>query len=178
MRQKQILGKHTFDCLVVAIILGAAFYLLTEDTRVHFDRPKEHELSGYAHLIDGDSIIVESVEMRLIGMDAVELHQLCGSANEEYRCGVEAKNHLEHIIDGGIVRCRWAQTDIYHRALATCYKGDVVINRQMVLDGYAVSFNDFPSEEKLAKQQKRGIWRSPFQRPAKWRRQHPWQRAR
>lgn len=132
-----------------------------------------HIVKGHPYLIDGDSISLQGVEMRLLGIDAPELHQNCDITGTAYPCGYEAKDHLQKLIAGQVVECRWRKKDRYHRALAMCFVNKQSLNRQMVLDGWAVSFYLFPLEEQEARAAKRGIWATPFEIPKQWRKQHP-----
>lgn len=125
-------------------------------------------------MIDGDSIVVKSRKLRLKGIDALELHQDCTKKKRKYPCGKMAKKHLISLVKNKTISCFFDQFDQYNRALATCYSQKININRQMVLEGFAVSYNDYPSEEKEAKSQKRGVWSYKFISPYKWRKLHPY----
>ena len=48
-----------------------------EGVRHCHDAPPEKEITGNPHVIDGDSIRIADVEMRLHGIDAPEATQLC-----------------------------------------------------------------------------------------------------
>ncbi|MBB5073039.1 endonuclease YncB(thermonuclease family) [Bartonella callosciuri] len=130
-------------------------------------------IKGNAFVIDGDSIMISSITIRLLGIDAPELHQFCGKKDSRYPCGLEAKKHLKQLIANHPVTCHLYKNDQYHRILATCKTKKVSnINATLVRNGWAVSYYDYPEEEKEARKKKKGIWQSYFQRPREWRRAH------
>ncbi|WP_019221811.1 thermonuclease family protein [Bartonella senegalensis] len=131
-------------------------------------------IEGNALIIDGDSLVVSSVMIRLAGIDAPEMKQFCGTKKERYPCGLEAKKHLEQLIANKPVTCHWYKKDKYSRILATCKTKQVNnINATMVQNGWALSYYDYPQEEQEARKKKKGIWHSNFQNPRKWRKAHP-----
>lgn len=131
------------------------------------DRPREAE--GRARIIDGDSLVVDGLEVRLKSIDAPEARQTCRRGNAEWRCGEEAARQLQRLAGNGRIACRGRGYDRYDRLLAICSRGGEEINRQMVTEGWAVAFGNYGREESLARAGKRGIWASEFQRPADWR---------
>ncbi|WP_455466833.1 thermonuclease family protein [Bartonella sp. B39] len=164
-----------FSILVAATILIA--------TTVYFNKnypPPQKEtfvsktsIEGNALVVDGDSIMISSVMIRLLGIDAPELHQFCGKKQARYPCGLEAKKYLERLIANQPVTCHWYKKDKYRRILATCETKQVSnINASLVRNGWAVSYYDYLEEEQEARKKKEGIWQSNFQRPKEWRRTH------
>lgn len=141
--------------------------------------PKEkfspkNSIEGKALVIDGDSIMISSIKIRLIGIDAPELHQFCEKKEIRHPCGLEAKKYLEQLLENQSVTCHWHKTDKYHRILAICQTQKISnINATLVQNGWAVSYYDYPKEEQEARRKKRGIWASSFQRPKEWRKAHP-----
>ncbi|AQX28056.1 MULTISPECIES: thermonuclease family protein [unclassified Bartonella] len=130
-------------------------------------------IKGNVLVIDGDSIKIADVIIRLAGIDAPELNQFCGIKKERYACGFQAKKKLEKLIDNQSVTCHWSKKDKYHRILAICGTKKVNnINAAMVRNGWAISFYSYRKEEQEAKKQKKGIWQSSFQKPQKWRKSH------
>jgi endonuclease YncB( thermonuclease family) len=43
----------------------------------------------------------------------------------------------------------------------------------MVAGGHAVAYGAYDGEERAAREARRGIWSSSFDRPAAWRAKHP-----
>ncbi|CDO46901.1 nuclease [Bartonella henselae] len=131
-------------------------------------------IEGNALIIDGDSLMVSSIMIRLAGIDAPEMKQFCGTKKVLYACGLEAKKYLEKLIANQPVICHWYKKDKYGRILATCKTKQVRnINATMVQNGWAVSYYDYPQEEQEARKKRKGIWQSNFQYPRKWRKTHP-----
>ena len=52
-------------------------------------------------VLDGDSLMVDGREVRLHGIDAVELHQTCHEPDgREWPCGRLARAHLRKLVRG------------------------------------------------------------------------------
>lgn len=134
--------------------------------------PVDLAVSGPARVIDGDSIRVEGVEIRLRGIDAPELAQTCTRAGETWRCGVDATRALKMHLDGRSLSCSGDRRDAHGRLLAACRLGGEEVNRWMVELGWAVSYDDYPRAERAAKEAKRGLWVGDFERPRDWRKRH------
>ena len=97
-------------------------------------------ISGTAKITDGDTIEILGVPIRLEGIDAPETGQTCKRPNGgEYNCGKDSLDYLRRLVVKG-VHCEGVEYDKYRRLLATCYSGKKNINREMVLNGWAVSF--------------------------------------
>ncbi len=132
------------------------------------------EIAGFAEAIDGDSLQISGVEIRLIGLDAPELAQWCQTrAGRDYACGVEAKAWLRRQTQQGALRCTVEGRDRFGRALALCRRGEIDLNAEMVRQGQALAFGRYKREEAEARDAARGLWAGAFQRPAEWRALHP-----
>lgn len=127
-----------------------------------------------AVVIDGDSLIVEGEEIRLMGIDAPEIRQKCKLNGESWKCGFAAQDALFRMIQGRKVHCIHHKRDRYKRRLSTCYADDINLNAEMVRSGYAVTYRnmeDYLPEQDEAKKRDAGIWSSEFLMPWKWRKQ-------
>lgn len=126
-------------------------------------------------IIDGDSLELGTLRIRLQGIDAPELKQECrnNESHELYKCGQVSKDYLISLIAKQPVKCSNEGFDRYKRQLAYCYAGEVNLNQEMVRSGNALAYSkydkSFSNEEKKAKSNKRGIWNSKFESPEKWR---------
>ena len=130
-------------------------------------------VAGRAHVVDGDSLEIGSLRLRLYGLDAPELRQQCsGRDGRSIACGQEARKHLLALIEGREVVCTGLERDRYERLLVTCRAGDRDLNDQMVADGWAVSYGAYQSVEGRARRERRGLWDGDFEEPASWRRRH------
>ncbi|MGI9380280.1 MAG: thermonuclease family protein [Methyloligellaceae bacterium] len=147
--------------LVFAGIVGSIWLLLPRDGTGP---------SGQPRIIDGDSIRIGGETIRLVGIDAPEGRQLCrDTRGEDWACGRQATRALRKLISGRDVQCTGAERDRGGRLLAVCRVGQREINRWMVEEGWAVSYNDYPKAENQARAAKKGIWSGTFLRPRDWR---------
>ncbi|UTO29238.1 thermonuclease family protein [Bartonella harrusi] len=165
-----------FGILVISalLIILTIYFKHTETLPQKESFSSKASVKGHAFIIDGDSIMISSIRIRLAGIDAPELYQFCGTKDARYPCGLEAKKYLERLIENQLVTCYWYKEDKYRRILATCETKQVSnINATLVRDGWAVRYYDYQKEEQEARKEKKGIWRSSFQQPREWRKAHP-----
>lgn len=161
-------GLATYVLLAfIAAATGLAYVLTQSQTPA--------ALSGRARIIDGDSLAVGGVEVRLFGIDAPELFQRCTREGREVQCGREALRHLVALIAGQPVTCQRRDIDRYGRMVAVCSIEGVDLGRAMVAAGHAVSYGAYVAEEAAARAERRGLWAGEFTPPRDWRDQ---QRAR
>jgi endonuclease YncB( thermonuclease family) len=86
-------------------------------------------------VIDGDSIVIKKIQVRLFGVDAPEL-------NHPY--GVVAKRALATLCKGQKVRAEVTETDAYGRTVARCYLQDGRdLSAEMVKAGLAIDWRKF-----------------------------------
>lgn len=132
------------------------------------------DVSGAAVIIDGDTIDVGGQRIRLHGIDAPESRQLCTVNGSDWRCGESATLALEHEASGRTILCKGSRKDRYGRIIAVCFAGDTDLNAMMVREGLALAYRryskDYIGEEDSARVAGKGIWRSSFVEPWKWRR--------
>ena len=126
------------------------------------------------YMLDGDSV---NIKMRLVGIDTPEMKQTCQKmANKTIDCGQLSKKHLKHLLKNtaGLLRVNIIDFDIYHRALVLIKKGKTDIAKQMVLDGFAYSYDHYSKEQQFAQQNKHGFWgfSQPPTKPSVWRKTH------
>ena len=129
-------------------------------------------------ITDGDSLKRKGIRYRLEGMDAPEINQICTLNNQDWECGLAAALYLEQLHGKDGFECEELGKDRYKRILARCYtleEGNRLdIGSLMVREGYALAYRryskDYIYEEELAKENKRGLWRSKFMKPWEWRR--------
>jgi endonuclease YncB( thermonuclease family) len=131
-------------------------------------------LTGQALVVDGDSIELGDVRVRIFGIDAPELSQPCKDAKgETYRCGSLAASVLEEEIGGRAVTCFPNDTDHYGRVVATCQVAGRDLGDVMVRRGLAVAYERYSSRyieaEAEARRARRGIWAGNFDLPEDWR---------
>ena len=134
-----------------------------------------HTVSDVATVIDADSIIIKGTNIRLQGIDAPEIKQLCrrgGGVN--WGCGKLADAALRDKLGNKVVTCSWTKQDKYGRALGTCYLGSENINAWIVAEGWALAYRQYSTVyvvvEENAQAAGKGIWRGDFVAPWEWRR--------
>ena len=141
-----------------------------------------NDVAGRASVIDGDTIEIRGIRIRLEGIDAPESAQWCmDGAGRDYRCGRRAAFHLDDMLRGKVVTCHQKTTDRYGRAISECFFeksgfGTVNINATMVVDGHALAYRRYSrayiSQEDKARRLKRGMWQGSFTPPWDWRKQN------
>ena len=132
-------------------------------------------LDGVPDVLDGDTLFVAGARVRLEGIDAPEMDQVClTSSGECWRCGEEARDHLAEKIGRQFISCHATGKDRYKRTLADCKLGDVDLNAWMVREGLALSFtrysHRYDGDEAGARESRRGLWAGAFIAPWDWRR--------
>ena len=124
------------------------------------------QIGGKAKIIDGDTIQIGDNRIRLYGIDAPELKQVCKINGRNWMCGEEASMALAYEMANHWISCITKGKDRYARTLAICFKANIDINREMVKRGLALAYrkysNIYIEDEELAKSNKLGIWKSNF----------------
>jgi endonuclease YncB( thermonuclease family) len=154
--------------VVLVIILGIGHHW-----RV-FGQSATATFVGRAHVIDGDTITIGDVHIRLQGIDAPESDQTCTDKDgASYRCGLLATAVLEEEIAGRAVTCFAIDTDRYGRTIASCEVNGRDLGDAMVRRGFAVAYRRYSTKyeaaEVEAKEARRGIWAGGFEMPEQWR---------
>ena len=139
-------------------------------------------IQGKVKVIDGDTVKIKNNKIRLSGIDAPELNQLCSkvflslsfiSFNKNYYCGKISTEKLKRLLKNEIILCKVENIDRYKRKLATCYKNKLNINSWLVRNGYALAYIKYSKkyvlQEKEAKRDQLGIWQGTFENPWDWR---------
>jgi endonuclease YncB( thermonuclease family) len=126
------------------------------------------EIAGHPRAIDGDTIAFGRVHVRLYGIAAPESDQTCSNAASDlYPCGALATSALLQLVDGEHIICHADSWNLNRRLLATCWRGDLDLGREMVREGQAIAYGHFSTvylaDEDEARAQRRGIWQGIFQ---------------
>lgn len=130
---------------------------------------------GYANVIDGDTIEVGGIYLRMHGMDAPEKDQTCKMPSGAlWKCGTAATQHLKQLINGSPVTYETLDMDKYGRTVARIWANGVDLSGAMVRDGMAVAYRryslDYVPLEDEARSNRRGIWAGECMEPEQWRR--------
>ena len=133
-------------------------------------------INGKPRIIDGDTIHIKSNKIRLHGIDAPETKQTCKINDEVWFCGKQSTKELKNLINKQEVKCITNDVDIYNRFVAICYVNEININQWMVKSGWAIAYRyystDYIIEEKYARDNELGIWKSEFLKPYAYRKQN------
>ena len=130
------------------------------------------KLSGKPYVVDGDSLVLDEINLRLMGIDAPELDQQCKAQGQPWPCGAKARAALRNKVKGAQIYCTTWGEDRYQRLLAICSVGKTEINAWLVRTGWAVDYGGYAREEGEARRNKVGIWRGDFENPGEWRKAH------
>jgi endonuclease YncB( thermonuclease family) len=159
-----------------AIMLAAILFgmpLAISFLKAFFSKPKKPKLparfrSASPYIIDGDTLSVAGVRIRLAGIDAPERGQ---------RQGQQATDHLRRLIGSSTIDIIPIDYDRYGRIVARVFCGEVDLCRQMVVDGYALSDDftkSYKTEMRRAKKARQGLWSSgTIENPRAFRNSRP-----
>ena len=131
---------------------------------------------GKAKVVDGDTIHIDKNKIRLHAIDAPETNQTCNKNNKVWNCGIESTKFLKKLIGKNKIECITTGKDQYNRFIGICYKNNLDLNSEMVLNGWAIAYRyysmDYVKEEEEAKKQKIGIWSGEFEEPYLFRKKN------
>ena len=133
-------------------------------------------ITGRAWATGGDTLRIGRQTVRLEGIEAPELDQLCArSNNRRWRCGEAAQAALSRLVAGRQVRCETAGKGGEGIMRATCTAGRTNIAAALVEGGHVLAdgglMATYRSELATAQKAKVGLWGGPGtpERPAEWR---------
>ena len=166
--------------LIISICL--IFFFLT------YNDVKSEEIkiiSGVAKVTDGDTIKINKKKIRLMGIDAPEIKQMCKkhwlsisfiSFKKDYPCGQISATRLKKKINNKFVICKYTSKDKYKRFIAECFIDKTNINSWMVRSGHAVAYRKYSkkyvNQENIAKKDRSGLWSGTFELPWDYRKKN------
>lgn len=138
-------------------------------------------ISGSAVVVDGDTIKLGPLSIRLYGIDAPEQGQTCMRRNgRPWDCGTAAAAALAEMVKGQALECEPLDTDAYGRIIARCLASDSDMGREMTALGLAWAYREYSEDyievEAGARSQDLGIWQGTAQAPWEYR-ANRWERA-
>lgn len=92
-------------------------------------------LQGQAYVVDGDTVVIQKIQIRLFGVDAPEMG---------HPHGKNAKWALVNLCKGKTIRAEITEQDAYGRTVAKCYLQDGRdLSAEMVKLGLAIDWPKF-----------------------------------
>jgi endonuclease YncB( thermonuclease family) len=134
-------------------------------------------LSGVAKVFDGHSFLVDNHPVRLNGVDAPGLEQVCTAAGgSSWRCGEASRTFLKRLIDGKRVTCL-VDALAGSGAAVSCSTVGIPDVTVMVVDAGMAVVNGhgrkYAEAQSAAQRKKAGLWVGRFTGPIEWRRNNP-----
>jgi endonuclease YncB( thermonuclease family) len=191
-KDKLLVGWAT-GLVSLAVVLAFSTRHDAKDDWVHFPTVQEPNVTGEIssrlvgrvdYVVDGDTIDIHRIRIRLNGIDAPEHNQTCETAGggnffdqfddpppprKEYPCGQRATIALRDFLGSRVVSCQQTGTDRFGRVLATCSVDGADIGEWMVSQGWAIAYRKYSfayvQAEEQARTEKRGIWAGTFLNP-------------
>jgi endonuclease YncB( thermonuclease family) len=132
------------------------------------------DITGVPKIREGDQVQIGTSRIRLFGIDAPSVDQLClNNTAERWTCGVAARDELIKHAGNKSWTCHVNSTDRRGRAIARCEVDGEDIQKWMVLNGWALAYDrashDYDADEAAAREAKAGMWQGAFIAPWDWR---------
>jgi len=148
---------------------AAALLLLLAPSLAH-----AADVSGVPKIREADSVQIGNSRIRLSGIDAPSVDQLClNTKGERWTCGIAARDELIKHTEGKSWTCHLGQTDRRGRALSRCEVDGEDIQKWLVRSGWALAYDrvshDYDADQKEAREAKVGMWQGAFIAPWDWR---------
>lgn len=130
--------------------------------------------SGAVRVIDGDTIAVGKVKVRLHGIDAPEIGQTCTDARGvDWDCGTWVARQVRARWQGQHAVCETLDRDRYGRSVAVCHIAGEDMGQVLVIEGLALAYRKYSMaydlDEKAAAVSGRGLHGHQMQAPASFR---------
>lgn len=139
---------------VVVLAVAASLYV--------GDASAGEELHGVASVKSGNEIMIGKRTVRLFGVKAPAIDELCQIEEATMRCGIVAWAELILLADGWHLSCDVEPSGKDGVSYATCYSGERDINEGMVRSGWARAVRQqtdrYVVDEEDARLSKRGLW--------------------
>lgn len=120
------------------------------------------DITGFARVLDGDSLVVGGTWIELYGIDAPERGQTCSRDFRRWSCGDIAARRLKDLVSGSRLRCRAVARDANRRTVALCFVGGMDLSETMVKCGLALAApraeTIYLETEAMARRLAQGIW--------------------
>ena len=132
------------------------------------------DITGVPKIREGDQLQIGNHRIRLGGIDAPAVDQLClNNKGERWTCGVAARDELIKHFGNKSWTCHTRTIDRRGRTVARCEVDGEDIQKWLVANGWALAFTrfsrDYEADEKAAREAKAGMWQGAFIAPWDWR---------
>jgi endonuclease YncB( thermonuclease family) len=132
------------------------------------------DITGVAKVREGDTVVIGSNRIRLGGIDAPSVDQLClNTKGERWTCGVAARDELSKHVEGKSWTCHLGATDRRGRSVARCEVDGEDIQKWLVRSGWALAYDrfshDYDVDQAAAREANAGMWQGAFIAPWDWR---------
>src|SRR3984893_16412001 len=129
------------------------------------------DITGIPKIREGDQIQIGNSRIRLGGIDAPSLDQLClNPKGERWTCGAAARDELVRQFGDKSWTCHVRSTDRRGRLVARCDVDGEDVQKWLVKNGWALSYvrfsHDYDEDEKAAREAKAGNGQGAFTPPA------------
>src|SRR6476619_5927080 len=157
-----------FHCMITKFLIAVALLILPVAAAAA-------DITGIARVREGDQIQIGNTRIRLGGIDAPSVDQLClNTQGERWTCGVAARDELIKHADNKNWTCHTRQViDRRGRTVARCEVDGQDIQKWLVSNGWALAYKqfsrDYEADEKAAREAKAGMWQGAFIAPWDWR---------
>ena len=136
--------------------------------------PAFADFGGPIHVVDGDTLHVGDVTVRIHGIDAPETDQACDDAQgRTWPCGAFVTEEISRRFEGKTATCALIELDRYGRSVAKCFVAGRDVGEDIVADGLAQAYRqysiDYDLVEKSAQVIGLGLWAGTIQSPAAFR---------
>ncbi len=139
-----------------------------------FDYP---EIKGYPRVLSGSVLSLEGIKIKLLGIDAPDLDQVCvNQMKENYSCGKMSIIWLQDWLNGKEVSCRILSKIEQGWTTGSCFtdNNQYDVAAVIVNAGWAVAYTRttdvYVPYEQQAMSARRGLWSGTFYKPWDWRR--------
>lgn len=157
-------ASHLIAAMITAFGFSLAAGCLSDSVALADDT-----LRGKANIVDGDTIEIAGIPVRLEGIDAPEQRQSCTGDSGPIACGTLATKALARMIGAAPVTCVLLGKDRYDRLLGECRTENKRLNEAMVRGGWALAFVKYSDRYTGAEEEARAaragerIYHMPFQ---------------
>lgn len=157
-------SAKALGAIVAVVVLGACDASPAVETSV-----------SMSVVVDGDTLTLDGVRVRLWGVDAPEQEQTCRREGQGYPCGRAASQALRDWIGRRPVSCVEIEKDQYGRSVARCAVDGEDVGGWLVAQGHALDYRRhsagaYSRDEASARAAARGMHAGTFEPAWEWRR--------